>query len=229
MHPQTRWLLVGLAISSLELAASAQSYVGPPNTIGASVAYDYLRVKGFYSQCGDEYGRCFDEYTYTVHQMTFGAEYSTPVEGLAASAQLNVLNPNETGATAAVPGIQDEGFETTDFRMDVRYALPMQPAQFRIAPAIGFTYPTDYSVEPGFHAAYGKKLKQLHLGINVGRNLVSDLYFDFNYTFTFSERPDEHPYDDPTLPTLADIGVKAPHRSDARLDFGYFILPQLSA
>jgi len=109
----------------------------------------------------------------------------------------------------------------------VRYSLPVTPGGFRIAPQIGFTYPTDYPVPFAFHGAYGQKLKQLHLGLNVGRGITERSFFDLSYQFTFSELPDEHPFDDPTLPTLDEIGVGAPHRHDLRLDAGYFVLDQL--
>jgi hypothetical protein len=221
-------VVLALSLTVVESTGRAQSYVPPPNTIGAQFSFNNNFTKGFYSFCGDEYGRCLDDFTYKLYIFTIGAEYSTPIEGLAISAQLPMIDTNETGAATDVPDVADEGYQVTDLRTDVRYALPQQPAQFRIAPQIGFTYPVgDYPVPFAFHGAYGRKLWELHLGLNVGHNITESSFVDFNYTYTISEIPTEHPYDDPTLPTLEEVGVKRPNRSDGSLTVGYFPLPAL--
>jgi hypothetical protein len=224
-----KWKLIGqcltgvVSLCALEMAVRAQAFEAPPNTVSATVAGSKTYTKGFYSFCGEEYERCFDAFTYELTTITMGAEYWTPLEGLAVYGALPIMDPEVTGDDPLVSGgvlgmdINDEGFQATDLTIGARYVLPWKPNEFRIAPSFTYLTPVGYDVSYAFHATYGKHLDNYSFGIDVGRVFLDQAYFDVNYTYTISEAVDE-----------MDGLAPKPNRSDASLALGYFINNHLS-
>jgi hypothetical protein len=202
------------------------------------LTYHYANNNGHYggSLEGPDVLQSVDRDHVQTHTMQFGAEYVTPIKGLSVAASAFLMKPNFVGdvnylphgtlhgCTGEPPNVTCTHAETdpkfTDFLGDVRYQLPISPADFAITPVAGVTIPiTDYPVVG--HSGYGKGLNEFRIGLDVGRTfapLIDNMYFDVLYTYSFIE-------DVTATPEAAEYGN---NRSDARAILGYFILPNLS-
>src|SRR5262245_17672706 len=126
---RTNWTIISLlalAVSGTSATAYAQAWVGDPNSLSLNVGYNF----GFASKILESEGNSLDGIRTFQHTLLFGAEYVTPLDGLAVSASLPVLGlqfrgaDREDGNIIRRHGLYDDGsthFIATDFRLDLRY------------------------------------------------------------------------------------------------------------
>jgi hypothetical protein len=99
-----------------------------------------------------------------------------------------------------------------DFSIDLRYNLSSRPVV--LTPFFRVVVPSHH-YEYFAHSAVGRDLREYHVGTNLGRRLDPFLpkgYLQARYSYIFVER-------------VLDI---SPNRSNAEVQFGYFLTPRLS-
>jgi hypothetical protein len=219
-------LLLTLGMSALPATAGAQAWVGDPNSLTVNVGYNF----GFASKILESGGApALDGVRSFQHFITFGVEYVTPLDGLAASVSLPLLGVQFKGQDAPENDIlrphgsyddKSTHFLTTDFRADIRYQIKAIEEYLALAIDVGGSIPTqDYETQ-GFASA-GRGLKQLHFGLAVGRTIepvLPALYVHVSYFFNFVERFKTD------FPETGDVSQLY---SNIAAQIGYFILPEL--
>jgi hypothetical protein len=217
----TNTLITAAFVCALPSAASAQAWVGDPNSLSLSVGYNFA----FATKILESEGNSLDGIRTFQHTMLFSAEYVTPLPGLAVAVQLPVLGLQYRGADFEGEIIRPHGryddksthFVATDFRLDIRYGIIEDP--FALAVKVGGSIPTHEYETQGFTSA-GRGLKQLHLHVAAGRTLepfLPALYFHAQYTFNLVEN----------FKTEFEQTSHAQHYSNVNLQVGYFIIPEL--
>ncbi|MEQ9504279.1 MAG: hypothetical protein RIT81_45910 [Deltaproteobacteria bacterium] len=203
-------------------SAYAQAWVGAPNSLSVSVGYNFAPSSAIIETDGQQ----LDDVPTTHQSFQFGAEYVTPIPGLAVSASVPLLavqfngNPAD-GAFLTPHGRNDDGdlhFVLQDFRLGARYAILEDP--IALAVQVGASIPSHGYETQGFAAA-GRGLTRGHFGLSVGRFLdpiLPNLYFHARYDFSLSER-----YKTDSAAT-SDINQ---NYSDISAMVGYFIIPDL--
>jgi hypothetical protein len=152
------------------------------------------------------------------HTITLSAEY-VPVENLALEAELPIAFLKYTGTMLHLPpgAWDDHNFHTTltDLRVGARYQVLDQPL-VAVTPYLAVSIPVmNYEVN-GF-ATGGRHLKQVHLGLGVGRTLdpiLPALYALASYELTLSEKYKENAMTEKQSQT----------RSDVEAQLGYLLL-----
>jgi len=190
--------IIALSVGGLGVGAStahAQAWVGDKGTLDVSPDYN----PGLPDQVVSDTDLEFPRGGVITHQVTLGAEY-VPIQHLAISASMpfvalkfrgDVANGDSSEYPHPGGGSYDDGsFHSTltDLRVNARYQFLEEPVA--IAPHIGVSIPVaDY--ETIGNAVAGRHLKQLHLGIGVGRAFDTATYVHALYEFSLVERFDE--------------------------------------
>ncbi len=225
MRHARQTLLLIFAISMLPASASAQAWVGDPNSMSIAVGYNF----GFATSIVETDGQSLGSIRSFQHAINFGVEYVTPLPGLAITAGLPLYGLQYRGTDLPASdflrphGSYDDGsthFLTQDFRADIRYSIAALQDFLALAVSIGGSIPTQSYETEGFAGA-GRNLKQLHFGLAVGRTLrpvLDNLYFHVAYDFALSER---------FKTDFAETGAISQNYSTISAQIGYFILPEL--
>lgn len=158
-------------------SASAQAWVGHPNSLSLSLDYNYVASDRVIEERGSEAAPVDD---IRNHNIIIGAEY-VPIERLAVSARIPIISTTYKGdpdnPVASFPrhGRYDDGsFHTVlqDFHLQARYMV--KDGLFAISPHLAVTIPmTDY--ETVGYAGAGRGLRKAHLGVSVGKYFLSGL------------------------------------------------------
>jgi hypothetical protein len=211
-------LLLGAPIS-----VHAQAYLGEANALSANFAYTYAPSGKIILSQGDD-DAIDDEIPNVpiiVHTWTLGAQYNTPVEGLAIDAQLpltGVKLGDGSFTHTPTPGEYDDGdmhYTLTDFRGGLRYQFKQIEEYLGLSVGVGGSvpvrdYPTNGLTAPGHH------LKALILSASVARTLdpiIPDLFFEVSYDYSLREKVDD----------TANTEKFNRNMSDVRTVLGYFL------
>jgi hypothetical protein len=205
-------------------SAHAQAWLPDQGILGGDVLYQFDTADKIIEDGGDIELEGSDT---TIQSVVIGLEYS-PLARLAVSARVPIVaarfsgEVSDDGQSLFPHGEWDDGdthIGLTDFRFDVRYAVLQEIVA--LTPQVGVSIPmSDYPVV-GFTAA-GRGLKQVHLGLNVGRTFrpfLPSLYVHGMYEFSLVEKADLDP----------DLEEFSQNKSRFGVQLGYFILPQLQA
>ena len=206
------------------MSVQAQAVVGESNSLSAQFAYTFAPSgKIVSSSSGDDspFDDAVPSVPVFVHTFHLGAQYTTPIRGLAIEAGLPLVGV-ELGEDSfmhyPVRGEYDDGdlhWTPTDLRVGLRYQIMAIEQHMGLAFHLATSIPVaDYPTQ-GF-AAPGQHLMALHLGASIARTLepaVPNLYFQVGYEFSKRERVD---VDDATEEFSRDY-------SDAELEIGYFL------
>jgi hypothetical protein len=211
-------IFIVLSCALLDRTAHAQAWVGfEGNSLTLGTDYTYAPS----DRVVETEGLSVDA-DISNHSMALSAEY-TVIPRLAFNVSVPVLASIYTPPADGVDpfgahGRYDDGdyhVVLHDLRVMGRYMVLFQPVA--ITPHVGFSMPmTNY--ETVGYAGAGRGLKQLHLGLNVGKFFtsgpVSNFYVHGTYEFSLVER-----YETP-FPETAEYGQ---NKSDVKGLLGYFI------
>lgn len=203
-------------------AAHAQAWVPDQGVLGGDLTYQYDVADKIVEDGGNEEAPGADT---VIQTLTFDFEY-VPLQRLAVSLAVPVVATRYTGEKATdvaaffPHGRWDDGdahLTLTDLRFDVRYAV--MEKILALSPQVGVSIPVaDY--ETLGLAAAGRGLKQLHLGLAVGRTLepfLPNLYLHGFYEYSLVEKVDID----------ADTEGISQNKSRFSAQIGYFIIPDL--
>ena len=190
-RPLAPILVVGLAALSFHLArptaARAQAWV--PLEGEGQVTYSYQNV--FVRDHIDFTGRRFDAGAIRAHTQVFSIEYGL-TDRLALDADITHVSSRYEGTVPHGPpdtGSYHPAFQ--DARIGVRYNVINGPVV--VTPFVGVLFPT-HDYETRGHSAVGRGLRELQVGVNVGRDLEGILprsYVHGRYSFAVVERVEE--------------------------------------
>jgi len=189
-------------------AVHAQAWVPPKGEGSVSILYqdlfveDHLRADGTREDRGQvrSQGLLFD--------VTYGV-----TERLAISLVVPAVRARYTGK-APHPNLQDNGdvhrgFQ--DVRLGVRYNLVQGPVT--ITPFVGTNVPS-HAYQTFAHAAFGRRIRELEVGVYVGRIVsprLPNAFAQARYSYSFAERI---------------VGIHH-DRSNLDVELGYFLTPTL--
>ena len=215
--------LLSVAVASLALAsgseALAQAWVGPPNSLSVSLGYNFSPS----NKIVETSGLSIPGHPILAHTIFLGAEYVTPLPGLALTAQLPLLGVaykgegDEAEAAFARHGRYDDGsyhFTLSDLRADLRYMPIDDPLAISIH--VGGSFPVAEYETVGFATA-GRHLLMGHFGVSLGY-IIWDIFAHVRYEFTLGQRYETN---------APDTGDVAQNRSDLNVQIGYIILEGL--
>lgn len=116
------------------------------------------------------------------------------------------------------PDVDNGRFHTTvqDFRANVRYGFWRR--HVTVTPVVGVVLPSRAYVIHG-HAAPGRRLRELNLGVHAGRSLgpkLPETYVHATYVYTISQRVSHHELD---------LNL---NRSNAEIEVGHQVTPRFS-
>jgi hypothetical protein len=189
-------------------AVYAQAWVPPKGEGSVSILYqdlfvvDHLRANGTREDRGQV----------TSQGLFFDATYGL-TDRLAVTIGVPAVRARYTG-TAPHPNPQDNGDAHTgfqDIRLGVRYNVVR--GAVTITPFIGTTMPS-HAYQTFAHAAYGRQVRELEVGVYVGRIVsprLPNAFVQTRYSYSFAERI---------------VGVHH-DRSTLDVELGYFLSPSL--
>lgn len=179
---------LALATVNATSARAQGAWVGAERSLSASLDYNFSTSSEIV-ESGDI--PPLDE-PIVAHSITLGAEF-VPVDRLAVNVAVPIMAPKYNGVGKNFPphGDYDDGDlhpTLQDLRLTTRYQLLQEVVA--LSPHLGVTVPMmDY--ESIGYASAGRHLKQLHLGLAIGRTFepaLPRLYFHLQYEFTLSEK-----------------------------------------
>lgn len=201
--------------------AHAQAWVPDQGMLGGDLTYQYDTAEKIVEDGGDV--ELLGDDT-TLQTLTFDFEY-VPLERLALSLAVPIVAARYTGEELEQGelfphGRWDDGdthIALTDLRFDVRYGL-MQEI-LALSPIVGVSIPmTDY--ETIGLTAPGRGLKQVHLGLALGRTaepFLPNLFAHVMYEYSLVEKVDID----------SDTEEYSQNKSRFGAQLGYFIIPDL--
>ena len=196
---------------SLPRTTCAQAWLPPQGDGRVTVTYQNLHVRYHRNYVGQK----TDQGPIRTHTPVISFEYGL-TNNLAIDADVAQVSSKFEGFVAPVPhGPADTGsYHPTfqDARIAVRYNARKRP--FVVTPYIAVAFPT-HNYETRGHSAAGRGLRELHMGVNVGRDLEASLpgsYVHGRYSYAVVERVEEFNL----------------NRSNAEGEFGYLATPRLS-
>ncbi|MEE9270663.1 MAG: hypothetical protein V3V49_10435 [Candidatus Krumholzibacteria bacterium] len=200
-------LVMTLVIPSVVLA---QAWLPARGQGSATIGYQYLSVDNHLFSDGTEFdfGEIFS--STGVISLQYGI-----LRNLAVDANLAAVAAKFGGPSGFAESGIDNGIyhgELQDFSLRVRYMAFNKP--FVATPFIGVVVPT-HGYETLGHAAVGRNLTELQLGLSAGRVLypfLSDVYVQGRYAYTLTEE-------------IGDIGVD---RSNLDFAAGYFLTERIT-
>ena len=183
------------------VSVNAQALVGESNSLSAQFGYTFAPSGKIISSSTDDdspFDNDVPNVPVFVHIVQLGAQYSTPLPGLAVEASIPLVGVQlGDGAFMHYPvrGAYDDGdlhWTLTDFRGGLRYQVKPIEEHLGLAFSAGGSIPvTDYPTQ-GF-AYPDQHLKALHLGVAMARTfdpVLPNLYFDVGYEYSMRERVD---------------------------------------
>lgn len=203
-------------VGSVLLFASAQMGQGqawlPMKGEGqVTITYENLHVKYHF----DYTGKKFDAGPIRTNTVVTTFEYGL-TNKLTLDSDLTHVTSKYEGFVGPVPhGPPDTGFyhpTFQDLRVGIRYNVLSK--QFVVTPLVAVVIPTHHYETRG-HTAVGRDLRELQLGVNVGRDLEDIMprtYVEARYYYGISEKVE---------------GLNLNH-SNADWELGYFYKPRLS-
>jgi hypothetical protein len=199
--------------------ALGQAWVGVKNNLNLSLDYTYSPS----DQIVESEGQAYDGpgIGSVNHSVTLAAEY-TPIENLAVNASVPIVTTKYFPDAASVfpgHGANDDGnFHSSlqDFKMVARYMV-LDNRPIALSPHIGFSIPMANYETQGY-ASTGRGLKQLHLGLSVGKFFtegpLQSFYVHLNYEFSLAEK---------YKTVFPETEAYGQNRSDIHTIVGYFI------
>jgi hypothetical protein len=218
---RARRLALGLALSSLTGSASsalAQAWPLPEKTGAVSLVYQWINNTGHRLSDGvllDD-GKSHNQGLALAFDYGVTRKLSVSVGIPFVSAKF--LGPNlppvppEMQSPNDIDGEWHSGLQ--DFALSARYNAVSHGA-FVLTPAVALVIPSHSYAYRG-EAVLGRRLKELHLGVSLGRTLdeiSSNLYISARYAYAFVEQ--------------AEVDV-ANNRSNAAIELGFLPMPKLT-
>lgn len=206
-------LLSFVVVLQLGLARSVQAQAWLPlkGEGQVSVTYQNIYVKDHV----DFEGKRFDSGPIRTHTVISTFEYGL-TNNLALDAEITHVTSKYEGFVGPVPhGPADTGFyhpAFQDLRIGVRYNLRSRPLV--VTPFVATVIPTHHYETRG-HSAIGRRLRELHLGTYVGRDLEEILprsYIQGRYSYSIVQNIEEFNL----------------NRNNADWEFGYFATDRIS-
>jgi hypothetical protein len=194
-------------ILQLGLAKSvcAQAWLPLKGEGQVTVTYQHLYVKDHL----DLDGKRFDSGPIRTHSVISSFEYGL-TNKIALDAEVTHVSSKYEGFVGPVPhGPADTGFyhpSFQDMRIGARFNVRSRP--FQVTPFVAIVIPTHHYETRG-HSAIGRRVRELVLGVNVGRDLaeiVPRTYVQGRYAYAI----------------VQDIEEFNLNRSNADWEFGYF-------
>lgn len=205
-------LALGMLFGSARITR-AQAWVSDKGNLDASLDYNL----GISDKVVGASTAKFPNAGTTTNQFTLGADY-VPVEHLGLALSLPFAALKYTGDKNAYPhpggGRYDDGAyhgTLTDLAFRARYQLPID--QLAISPHIGFSVPVA-NYETVGNTVAGRHLKQLHLGVAIGKFITDDFYGQVVYEYSFVGSYDR----------TADTAKYGQNHSDLAAALGYKVL-----
>lgn len=213
MRPVAAPILVGfIFMVQLGFVKSvwAQAWLPLKGEGQVTISYQNLHVKDHV----DSEGKRFDSGPVRTHAITSSLEYGL-TNRIALDAEITHISSKYEGFVGAVPhGPADTGFYDPafqDMRVGVRFNVKSRPLV--VTPFVATVIPT-HDYETRGHSAIGRRLRELILGVNIGRDLegiVPRSYVQGRYSYAVVQRVEEFNL----------------NRSNADWEFGYFAADQL--
>ena len=202
------WVCLYLALPETALA---QAWLPPKGDGRITLTYQNLHVRYHRNYRGEK----TDQGPIRTHTGLISFEYGL-TNNLAIDADVAHVSSKFEGFVGPVPhGPADTGHYHPTFQ-DMRIALRynVHNRSFVVTPFIAVAFPT-HDYETRGHSAPGRGLRELHLGVNVGRDLEGVLagsYVHGRYSYAVVERVEEFNL----------------NRSNAEGELGYLVTPRLS-
>jgi hypothetical protein len=201
-------LLIAIAPHNL---THAQAWLPSRGEGQVTVTYENIYVRDHF----DYTGKRFDGGPIRTNTVVTTFEYGI-TNKLTLDSQLTHVTSKYEGFVAPVPhGPPDTGVYHPTFQdavIGVRYNVLSR--ELMVTPFVAVSIPTHHYETRG-HTAVGRDLRELQVGINVGRDLeemIPRTYFQARYSYAFVQNVEE-------------FGL---NRSNADWEFGYYAKPQLS-
>jgi hypothetical protein len=199
-----------IAIAPLNLT-HAQAWLPLRGEGEVTITYEDLYVRDHF----DYTGKRFDAGPIRTNTVVTTLQYGI-TNKLTLDSQLTHVTSKYEGFVGPVPhGPPDTGRYHPTFQdalIGIRYNVLSR--QLVVTPMIAVVLPTHHYETRG-HSAVGRNVRELHLGVNVGRdleNIIPRTYIDARYFYSISQRVE---------------GLNL-NRSNADWEFGYFARPRLS-
>jgi len=209
-----RSTLIGCAllIASAPLKLTyAQAWLPSSGDGQLTITYENLYVRDHF----DYTGKRFDAGPIRTNTVIATFEYGV-TNKLTLDADITHVTSKYEGFVGPVPhGPPDTGFYHPTFqdaRIGIRYGVFTK--RLLVTPFVAAVIPTHHYETRG-HTAVGRDLRELQMGINVGRDLediIPRTYFQARYSYAFVQN-------------VRQFGL---NRSNADWEFGYFLKPRLS-
>jgi len=209
-----RSTLIGCAllIASAPLKLTyAQAWLPSSGDGQLTITYENLYVRDHF----DYTGKRFDAGPIRTNTVIATFEYGV-TNKLTLDADITHVTSKYEGFVGPVPhGPPDTGFYHPTFqdaRIGIRYGVFTR--RLLVTPFVAAVIPTHHYETRG-HTAVGRDLRELQMGINVGRDLediIPRTYFQARYSYAFVQN-------------VRQFGL---NRSNADWEFGYFLKPRLS-
>jgi hypothetical protein len=191
--------------------AQGQAWVPLKGEGQVTITYENLYVKEHF----DYKGKRFDGGPIRTNTVVTTFEYGL-TNKLTLDSELTHVTSKYEGFVGPVPhGPPDTGsYHPTfqDLRVGIRYNVLSK--QFVVTPLVAVVIPTHHYETRG-HTAVGRNLRELQVGVNVGRDLekiIPRTYVEARYYYAISQR-------------VENLNL---NRSNADWEFGYFYSPRLS-
>lgn len=199
-----------VAIAPLTLT-HAQAWVPPRGEGEITFTYENLYVRDHFDYTGKRFNAGPIRTNTVVTTLHYGI-----TNKLALDSQLTHVTSKYEGFVGPIPhGPPDTGHYHPTFQdalIGIRYNVLSR--QLVVTPMIAVVLPT-HNYETRGHTAVGRNVRELHLGVNVGRDLediIPRTYIDARYFYSISQKVE---------------GLNL-NRSNADWEFGYFARSRLS-
>ena len=204
-------LVGGVLLFASAPMGQAQAWLPMKGEGQVTVTYENLYVKYHF----DYTGKKFDAGPIRTNTVITTFEFGL-TDKLTLDSELTHVTSKYEGFVGPVPhGPPDTGFYHPTFQdalIGIRYNLLSK--QLHVTPLIAVVIPTHHYETRG-HTAVGRDLRELQVGVNVGRDLeeiIPRTYFQARYSYAFVQNVEQFGLD----------------RSNVDWEFGYYAKPRVS-